>query len=78
MTGILAGEGVGDFVKNGFADGLEGIGGDEVEGKLDAFFGVAAEAQGTFAAVPGERPIGQAVGGEQVESGLTGVGEIHP
>lgn len=78
MAGFLAGEGVGDFVEEGFADLRFVIVGNEVVGEFDAFLAVAAEAEGALAAVPAEVPIGELEVGEELVGEGLGFGKVHP
>jgi hypothetical protein len=77
VAGLFTGEGVGDFVEEGFADLRFVVVGDEVGGELDALFAVAAKAKGAFAAVPGEGPVVEMVVLEELVSEVMGGGKIH-
>ena len=77
MAGVGAGEGVGDFMEYGIADGRFIIGDDEVAGKLDAAVVVNAEAEGAFAMVEAERPIREGVGAEELVGEGLGGGGVH-
>ncbi len=66
-------QGVRDFVQKRIADEIPAVPLDKVAREEDGLGSIQATTHLPFAAVEGNRPVAQAVGGEQVQSQLTGL-----